>query len=312
MPGLLAILFAGCNGANPPAPFDGTIVLGDENNFTYVGSVDLSSVEVAAGQDAEVDWGALTTDLQGHPIDAADDVDEVLLTRFSDELGEEDVETLIAEDELESRHVFVAFVFENPDARTSARLTEFEILGNEFVPAEYLLDDGAAWATSVSTDDVPSFRMSQFVSPTDGSGNTRIEITDDSGALDFQADLTTLTAIEIPEADEYVIDWSGVTVNGLGKPIDSDKLEELLIGRYDGMTVEELESRMLELEGLAAVKYTMGVRGQDSADPADALDETGEPFPGFGSGTTWLLVLRCSGRTCTNPTPQILNVLHVE
>lgn len=305
------LALAGCPSPEPPG-FSGRISLADANNYSYEGHVDLASVEIAAGQDAQVDWSTLTTDIQGHPIDAAEDVDEVYFTRFADGLDQAALETLIAEGKLLQEHIQAAFLFENADAATAVRLTDFALFGNVFDPAKYLLDDGGVWAVSLSTEGTPSARASTFVAPTDGSTNDQIVVDDDSGTLDFQADLSSLTAIRIPAEPVTVIDWSAVTENGLGEPVDGDRIEEILLGRYEDMTVADLESRILDLEIIAAEKYRASVRGQDSIDPALAVDDAGTAFPGFGTGELWLVVLRCSGATCTNPAPSFLTVVEVE
>jgi len=316
-----AFLFGlvGCDGGSDPPPFDGGsdppfdghIVLTDENNYTYVSRVDIASVEVTAGQDADVDWTGLTTDIQGHPIDGAEDVDEVYLTRFGDGLTEEGIEELIAGGMLLQEHIQATFLFENAESVTANRLTDFAFFGSEFIPADYLLDDDGVWTIALTSEGIPSPRVSTFVAPRDDSANDRIEIGDASGSLEFTADLASSTAIGFREVDSYEIDWSGLTVNGLGNEIDFSRIEEMLIGRFEGMTVEELQTRVLDLELIAAEKYTLDVRGDRSADPASAADEGGAPFPGFGSGTLWLVVLRCSGPTCTNPAPAFLGVLNV-
>jgi hypothetical protein len=308
-PGLFALAIAGCGGG--PPGFSGRILLADENNYSYEGHVDLASVAVAPQADATVDWSTLTTDIQGHSIDLATEVNELYLTRFADGFDEAELEGLIAEGKLLQEHIQATFLFENEGAETSVLLTAFELLGNAFYPEEYLLDDGGVWAVSLTTEGTPSARASTFVAPTDGSTNDRIVIDDASGSLDFQADLVSLEAISIPAAEVTEIDWSALTVNGLGDPVDFDRIEELLLGRYEGMTVVELESQILDLELIAAERYSVNVRGKKSIDPAIAVDDAGTAFPGFGSGEMWLVVLRCTGPTCTNPAPSFLTVVQV-
>jgi hypothetical protein len=309
--GFLTVLLAGCPGE---PKFGGTIVLGDEENYTYEAHIDLSHVEVAAGQDCDVDWSALDTDLQGHPIDPAADVDEVYLTKFSPGLTETDLEGKIAEGKLLQEDIFGApLLYENASAGTAMRLADFEFLGGlAFVPGTDFVDDGAVWALSLATEGQPSFRMSSFVAPIDGSPGDRIDVGDQSGHLDFAADLTSPRPISIPASHVRDIEWAGLTRNGLGDPIDFDRVEELLLGRYEDLTPEDLQGRVLDLELLAAEKYSMTVRGRMSADPSLAVDASGAAFPGFGSGELWLLVLRCSGPTCTNPAPTFLGVIEVE
>lgn len=311
MRAILLLAVAGCGDGTEP-PTDRAIVLADENNYSYVGHVNLGNVEVGAAADADVDWSALATDLQGHPVDPAADVDEIVLTRFADGLDEEALEQLIADSQLLQEHIQAAFLYENAGDVTAVRLVDFELFGNVFVPEEYFLDDGGVWGISLFTDGIAGPRMSTFLTASAASDNHRIEIRDDSSALEFSANLTDLAQIEVAAGQPTSLDWSGLTVNGLGEPIDFDRVEELLLGRFEDMTPADLESQILDLETLAAEKYSADLGTSTSIDPTTAVDAAGTPFSGFGAGELWIVVLRCSVDDCTNPAPAFLGIVHVE
>lgn len=299
-------LALGCETALPQT-VEPPIRFTDQNNYSYEAHFDVASVAVAARQDAVVDWSALTTDLEGRPVFAAGDVDHVSLMRFADGLDEAAIEALMESGELGSAHVQASFVYENADALTSIQLTELAQSGEAFAPVTDLVADGDFWAVSLSTNGFGLPRAIVFVSPTEGSTHDRIDVVD-GGTFELLADVTSLDIVSRGGTVEE-IDWSRVTVDGLGESIDPDRIQEMIIGGFDMPEPGELD--LIGLDYVALLGYRADVRGRTAIDPGLAENAAGEPFPGFQRSNCWAVALRCSGPTCMNPAPSFLGVVWV-
>ena len=59
------------------------IELTDTQNYWFLSTISADAQPIAPGEDATVDWSALTTDLLGEALDPAVDVDEVRLIQFA-------------------------------------------------------------------------------------------------------------------------------------------------------------------------------------------------------------------------------------
>lgn len=291
--------------------FDGAFDVTDANNYRYTSALDISTQEVRLARDAAVDWSALTTDLLGHPMDAAADADLVWLLSFP-HLSHEQLAEKLVEEDLDQEDVGVFATFDNSEsAVTSAYLSEFFVLNNPFLPEEYFIDPEATWLIRVTTGTFSEAenRMLQFVSPTEASDGDRIVVTDDSTALQLEVDLRSLDAFAITEQEAYSIDWSALTVHANGTTLDLDDLDELMIARYDDRALGDLEADFVNIDRTADAIYTADVFGLDRTPLSAAVDASGAAFSAFGADSLWLLALRCS--SCLNPAPPFLTVVEV-
>jgi hypothetical protein len=79
---------------------------------------------------------------------------------------------------------------------------------------------------------------------------------------------------------------------------------------YEGLTLEELEERIFDLELIYTRFWEIELEAGKQADLGDAVDrDDGTVFAGFESAQagTWLLALTCS--TCQHPAPILLTVV---
>ena len=74
-----------------------------------------------------------------------------------------------------------------------------------------------------------------------------------------------------------------------------------MIGRYDTLSLAELEADFLKVDVLADELWTADIEGRSSLELSEAVNEAGEAFSGFDANSTWLVALRCF--TCNNPAP---------
>src|SRR5262249_51905109 len=109
--------------------------------------------------------------------------------------------------------------------------------------------------------------------------------------------------------------WRAVTVDGLGNPIFANSVDRILLAYYEGMTPQDLESEIFDIEMIATDIWEIQDYGGGrsahlrNARHRQANREHGDYFDGFGGRPegTWLLGLMCS--TCQNPAPVVLSVL---
>jgi hypothetical protein len=291
--------FDSASPASDPVP-DGVVAMTDTNNYSYTLAMDIGATELTAADNDTLEWGALTTDMQGFAVDPAADVDVIDLVWFRDLTQAEVTDAIVTGSLVQSSVGLLARGYPEP-GETDSLLSRFDVYGTPFLPSQYLTEPGGTWLLRVHTRTNPS-AMLHFLVP--GIGGRTVHIDDTSAALDFTADLSTLTPVTL--GDEPRVSWDALTRDGRGAPIDPLELQELTIGRYD-VGVAELEGRFFELESLAAERWTVNVYGEESVDLRDAVSDAGAAFTGVDDVSTWVLALRCI--VCTTPSPGYLTLL---
>lgn len=308
-------LVAGCGGGDTPNGAQATIVITDENNYSATGTLNIPTVETAAGAaaaDLEICWDGLVTDLQCHPVAPKTDIDNVSIVRFT--LTPEDVQAKIAGGE-DIPMANVNGYLEHPtlNAGTCAKLTDFTFLGTKVDPTMHYIEMSNytyMLLFSKGTDLNVGGRSMLFLKPTSSSATAMVAAKPGCGLLDFKANLHSLKTVSVPAQPPYIADWSGVTQSGQGHAVPK-KIDKFLIGFYQGKTVADLEMGIFDIElsatNLWELKLTTAGK---TADLSKATEKkTGLTFPGFqaGGAGTWMLAIVCSG--CQNPAPVVLTIL---
>ena len=70
-------------GGSAGSSTDGTIVLGDANNYSTMAKLKIPFTETAAATDLDICWTGIVDDLQCHTVAAQADIDDVALIRIS-------------------------------------------------------------------------------------------------------------------------------------------------------------------------------------------------------------------------------------
>src|SRR6185312_2261251 len=76
----------------------------------------------------------------------------------------------------------------------------------------------------------------------------------DSNILSFSATLGA--GLDVPNKAPYTVDWSQLTKDGFGNPIDFTTIQKLEVGYYQGKTTSDLMMHFLDVE-LDATKLYM-------------------------------------------------------
>lgn len=303
----------GCGEADPAAdddacPDEGAeVVFADGNGYAFDGALDIASTDLADGVEPVFDWSGLTRDLQGHPLDPASEVDNAAVVVLRD-VTEEEVEHGLSNDSLEQSAVAL-YVSWEPAGATEAALGDMTMLGTDIDVEQYFHEGYGVWLLVLTTGTVPGVgtRMAAFFRPVPGAPDTRLVVTDESTVLDYEVDLESLAPVALPAGSAQVtVDWSGIATDARGDPFVASDVDQLTVGRYEGLTPAGLEAVFLDLDLIADASWTMGVSGASRAS-LGALEGDSGPFPGVDGDSTWVLALRCS--TCTNPAPPFLALL---
>lgn len=298
---LLAVL--ACVRPDPAADRpDELLTLTDANNFAYEGTLDAPSFPLAELADSSVAWPNLIADLRCHALDPVADIDNAALLVFP-RLTEAEVEDGLGNDTLQQVDLGVYLSHEPGDA-TSVSLSEFTFFGTETdIQTEFEAGSGA-WLVLLTTGTGVAIgaRMLVFLTPTAGEPATRAEVEDGCPVLDFAADLRSLEPVPARVEGPWRIDWSALTRNGHGGDFVTTRVDSLMVARFEGLSVQDVEERFLDIEILAAETWTWPLGAGTSAD----LGTLGG-FPGFADDGVWMLGLLCS--TCPNPAPLFLTVI---
>ena len=298
----------GTETAHDTDPVD--ILLTDENNFSFESSLSLSSIETAAAPDIEICWENLTRDFQCHEMDPIEDVDNVSLVRIRN-MTEEEIAASLSEGDLPQSYITGYLDFPADKETPCALLADFSFRGSEVdVAEEYTVSETEKYLLVLTTGTQPGVgaRMMAFLTPSETSEVTRVDIEEDCDALAFDADLGSLTTVDVPKDGNAVMDWSYITRNGQSGGVSFGGIDSVLIGFYESLTPAALEDAVLDLLLIADRTYELPLEGGSfSALLTDAEDAEGNAFDGFEGDGTWIFALMCS--SCQNPAPQFLTVL---
>lgn len=288
----------------PVCPQGTSVPLTDDDNYTFTGSLDIQSYDLAALSDPLFDWGGLQFDLQGHPMDPADDVDQAAVIVFTN-ITEEEIEAGLSTNTLEQSHVTLFTQVETGNA-TSAHLSEFTVFGNDIDVEQYFEEGYGVWLLTVTRGTTPGVGtlMAAFLRPLATATANTLDLTTDSTVLDFTVDLQSAAGIPLaPATKELTLDWTGLATKGNGIELASGEVDQVMVGHYPDLDLADIEKQFLDVELLAQDLWTADVASGTTLE-LSTLDGASGPFPGISPQGTWLLALRCT--TCANPVPPFI------
>lgn len=273
----------------------------DAHQFRYTSDLRCTPVPAQSEADVCLDWSTLSVDIQGHAVAADPGITDLRMVVF-DSLSWDEILTGLASDTLDQSDVGLYMRCEPAPGETTCCLDQFGIQGSTTAVSPYFTQGSGRWLFALSTDGVDGSRTLACLEPRDDSATTTVLVDDDSASLDMDVDLQAGDAACVQ--DDVTLDWSALTVDGLGNPFQHARIDLLQVAAYD-QDLGTLQDRFVDLPTLAAETWSLDVTGRQQA----ALSELSGPRPltGLDADHTWLFVLWCS--TCENPVPKAIAVL---
>ncbi len=306
--GLLALLGA-CGG--PGDGQSGVIRLEDANNYRSTASLSIPTAETAPATDLDICWTGATSDLLCHPVVPETDIDTVGLLRLRG-LTEPQIAAQLVSGTLPQSRVDGYVQYFTDHLTTCMKLSQFSFFGTASDIASLYVESTVERYLLVLAQGIQpgvGSRTMTFLVPKVGSTTTRVDAPSGCHLLDFTPDLESLTRVPVSGGGPWTVDWGNVTTNGQGDSITYARVNRLLVGFYQGLTVADLEARFFDIELLATSLWELPITGGHTAELGQALERSsGAFFSGFTpTDGVWMLALLCT--TCQNPAPVVLTIL---
>jgi hypothetical protein len=296
------------------------VVLEDANNYTSQTTLSLPTIQTASGADLMVCWDALKKDLLCHDIAAPDNgIDNVAFLQIPN-LSHTQVASKLAVGQLDENLVQVYRDYHTSKSPgSSCTMLSQMILGQAtLAPATDYVEPAAGKTVTYmllfASGTVPGVgsKSMTFLEPTAASPATTVAAPDAcaGNVLDFKATLGTPVSISATDKTKWLVDWSKITKDSFGNPVVFNKIDNVLLGFYQGKIAADLQMSFKDIEQIATTLYEVPVaKGVRHADLATAKLRSGtDTFSGFTqTDGVWAMAVTCS--QCQVPAPVALTIL---
>jgi hypothetical protein len=311
-PALLAACGGGSSGPKVEPP---DVALADANNYTSVSMLTIPKVSTKAGADLNVCWDGISKDILCHDITTGNTIDNVAFLQIPN-MSEDAASKKLAAGQLDPNIVMVYGDYHTAGASSKCvNLSQLKLGGKVIDPAtDFVAATNKIYMMLFATGTTPGIgaRSMVFLEPSDTSTNTTVMAPDgcSSNILDFNATLGAVSTISATDSTKWTVGWSDVTKDSFGNAIPFSHLKRVLLGFYQGMSVQNLQEHFLDIQQTATTMYEVAVvPGDKFVDLKDAKVQGGTTaFPGFTqTDGTWMVAVMCDD--CQLPAPPILSVL---
>jgi hypothetical protein len=314
------LLACGGGTSTPPQTWPkGNIVLQDTNNFMSQTTLTIPSVQTAPGANLMVCWDALMKDLLCHDIVAGTNgIDNVSFLQIPN-LSHDQVSQKLAVGQLDENLVKVYRDYRTKNSTSKCTTLDSMVLGSStLMPAMDYVEPAAGktitYMLLFETGTTPGVgsRAMTFIEPTAGNTTMNVAAPDacSNNVLHFQATLGADMAIPATDSTQWHVDWSQITHDSFNNDVNFTKIDNVLLGFYQGKTKADLMTQFKDIDMIATKLYEGPV-------PAGARDiqlstltvkATGEAFSGFTqTDGVWAIGVTCS--QCQVPAPILLSIL---
>ena len=299
---------------------DGTITANEANDYKFTSSLMLHPVKVKPMSNLTFNWGGVTKDFLGQPVNAQNDLNAIFLLLVN--LPATTFETQLNNDTFATSSIVIPGP--PPSYLPTAGVTSMTLYDN-FISANGPVDmtmaapylDAATYTPSNSTFVIAAqtgtdmigtgIRMLQSFELDPSSSNTTVTMTNTSTTLTYSADLHSLHPTGVPAGKaDLSLDWGQIQTNALGQTFEPTAIANAIVGHYT-QTPSQLEGQFLDLQTIATELYKAEIPYGSVLDFTTLKDSAGHSFPGVDSNGTWLVALICTN--CRNPAPYYLTVL---
>lgn len=302
---LVPVTLAACGSSGGGGTTNGNIVMTDANNYTSTSSLNVPVIQTASGMDLSISWSGITKDLLCHPAASIDNVAFLKVPNHTQQQIDDD----LAKGTLSASQVSKYYEWHTNGA-TSTMLSMLKFGGAIDVMNDYTETAGTQYVLLVTHGTVQGVGAQSMVllQPSASSTNTTVVVPDacTSNVLSFTASFgSTLNA---PKAGPYKVDWSELTHDSFGSPIQFQNIDGIEVAYFQGKQVSDLQAHFLDVEIDATTLYSASVpKGQKYFDLTGTSSAAGA-FTGFTqTDGTWALALRCS--SCSVPAPLAFAIL---
>jgi hypothetical protein len=304
-----------CGSGDDDGDGGGDVVVTDENNYTATARLMIPVVQTAPSANVQFCLDSLTKNLQCHDLSPLGDIDNVTFLQIQG-MSKEVVTSKLEDDTFATSDVKTYMEYRTDHATSCVNLGDMISLGDPGPPIElnthYVEDPNMTYLVLFTQGTSPGVGAQSmlFLEPTSASSGTAAPALSGCDMLQFVPDLQSSTPLSIKKTGPWEIDWSGLTRDSQGNPVKFNRVDRLVIGFYENLTLADLEAQIFDLETLPKDLYEISLTGQREANLADAVHTvTGQSFSGFDQATegVWIFGLLCGG--CQTPAPIVLSTI---
>ena len=302
---------------------DGFVRLTDAVNYHFTSTIQVQATTVKDATDITFEWGSLTQDFFGRPLNPLTDVDMVLATLWN--MTPDLLQENIRMDNLPLSQNRGAIATFPDDAFVQQNLLSFVSPDRSILPPNELWryfdtsqanyqypQDQYTFMLIAAHGTVPGkdSRMLQFFHIDPNSENTVINMTDNSTMLTYTTDIVTTMPVPVPVGmPNLVLDWEYMSTNALGNQFIPTQITEIMVAHYPNFTRKQLDDQFLYLKDIATQKWSAEVEAGFNVDLSTLLDASGAAtFTGIDNTGVWLAAIFCT-KSCNNPAPWAITIL---
>jgi len=314
-------------GGSPPAPTGPGVCEGgtklyitDPTNYVYTNTLTVAHSTLKDASNLTFDWGGMTTDFIGHPIDPIQDIDKLVITLWQQTPAQ--IADALRHDRLSLSYNAGALEHAAAGA-TTTDLFSLAVVGGEVPSQEELWSffdtqspgyefpqDSHTFLATVQTGMIvgKNTRMLHTFNLDPNATETHLALTNASTTLEFTVDLDLARAEGMPLGTPSIeFDWSQMTKTSLGNEFDPLQVNEAVVAHFS-LTRAELEQNFLNLREIHDAWYSTTSIAGTKVNLGSLTSESGATFPGIGADGLWLVALFCT-EDCNSPAPWSITFL---
>lgn len=274
-----------------------TCEIRDVHNLGLDLRLSVETQALAAGSDAALRWTALDRDLFGRPLDPLGEIRSATLYLFHD-IEPQQILDELGQNVLQQGAVSAFWTC--PPAEGGCSLSDFSLVGHPLIPATDFDASLGPWLLVLSSGSAGGIRSLSFLEPSLDSEQHELSVTADSAVAAVTSDLASVPPLGLASGADIVLDWSGLSTDSWGRPLEATRLDRLRLDRLD-LGPKELGARLPELAALSLESWQAPLTGDTALDLAQLVGE--RQFDGLDTESTWLATAWCD--TCLFELPPI-------
>ena len=300
------------------------VVITDPTNYALTDSFDIKTYTLKDNSNLVFDWSALDTDFFGHAVDPATDINLILVALWH--MTPSQIEDALKADDIPLSSNAGVITALTDGMSTSATLNQFTLLGQSIPTNLIPLYFDTSTPNYQYPQDQFTFMMMASTGTQAGKGPrgialfhidptaspTTLAMTNDSTKLSYSVNLTQAAPVLVPTGVPHLtIDWSQMMHNMIGNKYDFSQITRAAVAHFKSLTLEQLQTKFLDLETLADDWWSNSSIDGNSVDLSTLAktsgSSSGQTFPGIDDSGIWMTALFCDN--CNNPAPWSITIM---